>query len=130
MTGVHLNLISGILTRGESEARAACGIDGNRPLVSSKWLGRTETAFGLVDHLQMMDADHIRTYDVAPNGALVAATIADLDGTIRLKNWATALLPALPEEDMFSETSLGRSVAPEPMVTDASAADLTIALRK
>jgi hypothetical protein len=123
LTGSHLNLMTGVITRGSSEAKSACGINANPDLVSGKWLGVEQSRFGPVDRLELTDSEHVRGYDVASNGALVASTIADLDGTMRLRTWATALLPTLPEQDIFSEASLARQVASDAMISNETIQD-------
>ncbi len=67
---------------------------------------------GPAKRVMMTDPDNIRTYDVVNNGALIAATIADLDGTMRVDNSAVALLPSVPDGDIFSAESLRASVVP------------------
>ena len=109
MKGAHLKLATGKTSTDEWVAKAACGINANRPILKSKFLGQVGTPFGPAQRIRMTDQDNIRTYDVVKSGALVAQTIADLDGTMRVENVATELLATVPEGDIFSETSLQSS---------------------
>ena len=61
----------------------------------------------------MTDAESIRTYDVVESGALIAATISDLDGTMRVDNFAVDYKTAIPKIDIFSTESLRTTVVPD-----------------
>jgi hypothetical protein len=111
--GTYFEVETGKSGTNAQVARAACGISGMKPIRSAEWTGRGKSRFGHVDRLRVTDDDNIRTYDIADNGAIVAGTIADLDGTMRLDSFALNLLSTLPSEDIFSMESLQRSVVPE-----------------
>ena len=113
MTGSHLSLVTGEVVTGPTVAKAACGIDANRINRASEWLRQVKGRFGMVDQLRLTDDSEIRTYSVAANGAIVAETISDRDGTRRLENRAVAVLPTVPSGDIFSDASLHRSVVPD-----------------
>lgn len=113
MTGTHLKVAKGVRSSDAWIAKAACGINANKPISSSEWLGRVDTKFGAVDRVKLVDGDNIRTYDVADSGALVGATIADLDGTLRLTSKAVELLPSVANERVFAPSSLGTSAVPD-----------------
>jgi hypothetical protein len=111
--GSWLNVDTGETATNAQAARVACGISSAAPLRSDEFVSRGKSRFGPVDRIRVTDDEVIRTYDVADNGALVAATISDLNGTLRLENWAVDLRPTLPSEDIFSKESLQRSVVPD-----------------
>ena len=123
MTAILLSLPDGKKSTDPNIAKAACGIATVEPLESTEWLGRHETDLGQVDRIRVTVSDTVRTYDVLDNGALVAATYADEDGTVHLENRTLALLDTAPE-DIFSEASLERSAVPEKFkAAPANAAD-------
>jgi hypothetical protein len=113
LNGTYLDLESGQTFSNSQIAKVACGISSTKPILSAKWLERISSRFGPLDRIKVTDDNVIRTYDIADNGVLVNATISDLDGTLQLKNWAVDLVPSLPENEIFSEASLARSVVPE-----------------
>lgn len=112
MTGTHLDLRSGERTSGAHVARAACGIHANSRILSAAVVGTSDSdRFGPVVHLEIVDPGAVRTYAVAANGALVAATISDHSGhrdlaaeAVRLENEVRA--------DIFSSESLDDSAVP------------------
>ena len=112
MTGTRHNLVTGEMTTGAQVAREACGIQANSEILSAEIKGRRTTRFGPVTHIVIRDPEHIRTYDVADSGALLAATISDIDGKRKLTNWAVRYLPSV-KGDVFSPRSLSRSVVPD-----------------
>jgi hypothetical protein len=109
MTGAHLQVSTGAIDRGGEYARTACGIDQGE-ILHSRWVGRLQTDFGAADAILLSRSDGDRTYAVTDNGALIAETISDEAGELRLINHAVALLPSLPSTDIFSEDSLRNSV--------------------
>src|SRR6185295_8788282 len=111
--GTYLDVDSGETTTNAQAARVACGVSAAKPIRSTEWLGRSKSRFGPVDHIRVTDDESIRAYDVADNGALVGGSIADPDGTVRLKLLQVEMLATLPGEDIFSKESLQRSVVPE-----------------
>lgn len=112
MTGTYVQMGSAKLISGAAVARAACGVQANTPIQSARVAGKRETRFGPVTHLIVVDADHVRTYDVAANGALLGATISDRDGNWKLINRAVSFTADVPP-DIFSAESLGKSAVPE-----------------
>ena len=111
--GTYLEVETGETGTNAQVARVACGISAARPIRSAEWITRVNSRFGPIDRIRVTDDKVIRTYDVADNGALVSGTISDLDGTLRLDNFALDLLSTLPSEDIFSKESLQRSVVPD-----------------
>jgi hypothetical protein len=111
--GTYFEVDTGETGTNAQVARVACGISSARPIQSTEWLARVKSRFGSVDRIRVTDDKVIRTYEVADNGALVAGRIADLDGTLRVDNFALDLLATVPDGDIFSKESLQRSVVPE-----------------
>jgi len=112
MTGTYVQMGSARTVTGAAVARAACGVQANTPIQSARVAGQRETRFGPATRLIVVDADDIRTYDVAANGALVGATISGRDGNWKLVSWAVSLGRDVPP-DIFSVESLGKSAVPE-----------------
>ena len=111
-TGTWLNVQTGERISSPRVAKAACGVNANATVSSTRFLGEMRGRFGLVDRVELTDKDGIRTYDIDRAGAIVAGTITGIDGTHYLRAVATALLPRA-DDDIFSEQSLSRSAVPE-----------------
>lgn len=112
LEGWHLDIRSGSVSKGESVARAACGIHANSAILRKTYEGRLDTDFGASEHLTIYDPGHVRTYLVADNGALLGATISDLRGTLLLENWAVELVDTV-RPGIFSPESLNLSAVPD-----------------
>lgn len=112
MTGTYLSVETGKKFTGPQVARAACGIQANSAILSASVTGKIKTRFGVATNLRIVDAQNVRTYSVAENGALVGATISDLSGKLLLSNEVIALEGTAPT-DIFAPDSLDRSVVPE-----------------
>ena len=130
LSGTHLFLPTGERSSEEWIAKAACGINANKPIASSEWLGRVDTPFGPADRVKLVDGDSIRTYDVADNGALVAGTISDLDGTMRVVNTAVELRPRVADMGIFAPSSLNRSAVPDRIKITMTAEPASIEVRR
>jgi len=113
MKGTALDLATMKLDESDWVAKAACGINANNPIVSSQYIGPIISRFGSAKRVRMTDAESIRTYDVVESGALIAATISDLDGTMRVDNFAVDYKTAIPKIDIFSTESLRTTVVPD-----------------
>ena len=111
MTGTYLRLGTGKTTEGPAVARAACGIQANSQVLESRITGSSTGRFGVTHSVLVRDPTNVRTYEVAANGALVAATIDDLESNRLLKSFAIELSPTAPE-DIFTVESLSRSAVP------------------
>lgn len=111
MTGTYVEISTGKMITGARVARAACGINANMPILAARIGRKQQSRFGPVVRVAVVDSDNVRTYDVAENGALLAATISDRKGNRLLTNWAVSYLPDV-EGDVFSDASLARSVVP------------------
>lgn len=112
----HLDVRTGAVSTSPSLAAAACGVDANRKLMAKQFLGReTGGRYGPVSRIAVEDDGNRRTYDVLDDGAIIAATIRDNveDETERLNSAALSYSHRLPEADIFSTASLGRSVVTE-----------------
>ncbi|MDE1914995.1 MAG: hypothetical protein KGJ57_05085 [Sphingomonadales bacterium] len=115
MKGIDLSLENGRIVSGPAVAKAACGINANRAIRSSEYLGRQQGRLGEFDRVRLTDAGDVRTYDVTSDGVILGATYANVDKPqdVTLTMASTALDHALPDADMFSPESLGHSVVPE-----------------
>lgn len=111
MTGTYVEIPTGKIVTGAQVARAACGINANKPILAARLGGKRQSRFGAVVRVAVVDSDNVRTYDVAENGALLAATMSDRKGNRLLTTWAVSYSPHVPA-DIFSEASLARSVVP------------------
>lgn len=114
-TGVMVNVATGERLDGPRIAGAACGIQSNSPILSMELLGNRLGRHGAADVLKIVDPENERFYGVDPNGVLVASEIFARvgDNPFCLQSEAVAVEPGLPEEDIFTEASLARSVVPE-----------------
>jgi hypothetical protein len=81
-------------------------------MLSASFDGRTTGPFGSVEHITVRDPEHVRTYEIAENGAIVGATIEQEDGSILLESRAVALEATAPG-DAFTQKSLERSFVAE-----------------
>jgi hypothetical protein len=112
MTGTYLQVETGEIVQGPNIARAACGIQSNSKVLEARITGERDSKFGKTRTVWIRDPDSIRTYDIAENGALVAATIDDLESNHLLKAYAIELVGTVPS-GIFEQGSLARSVVPE-----------------
>lgn len=112
-TGAMIDVDSGRIESNSAIAGAACGINSNFPIRNLEWLGRTETRFGTVDRLRVVDPEDERIYAVSRAGVLVASEVFPRGkGTGScLQSEPLAVEKTLPARDMFSEASLSRSFA-------------------
>ena len=115
MKGIDLSLETGQIISGPAVAKNACGINASRPIRSSEYLGRQQGRLGDFDRVRLTDAGDVRTYDVSSDGVILGATYASVDKpeALTLTMASTGLDHALPDADMFSPESLGRSMVPE-----------------
>jgi hypothetical protein len=93
-TGTALNLATGQRSSGPQYAKAACGVNANIPILSDKY--------------------QIREYSILANGVLAEAKITERGPPkkLRLTNCPILVTKKLPEHDIFSIESLGKSVVP------------------
>jgi hypothetical protein len=115
MKGIDLSLETGQIVSGPAVAKAACGINANRPIRQSEYLGRLQSKLGEFDRVRLTDAGDVRTYDVSSDGVILGVTYANVDKPqdLTLTMASTGLDHALPDADMFSPESLGHSVVPD-----------------
>ncbi|MBO9708638.1 MAG: hypothetical protein J7521_10525 [Caulobacter sp.] len=116
-TGVARNVDTGQVYRGPQIARAACGINTNKPFLEAQSLGAVQTPFGPADRVRLVDPDNVRTYDISPQGVILASTFEG-KGSAKARAWslkarAVAVLDALPDPEMFDEASLEKSYVPD-----------------
>lgn len=111
MSGTYLDIGKVEVIEEPGVARAACGVQANSAILSARLGGKRQTRFGPTTHLVVIDEQNVRTYDVAPDGALLGATIAGRDGTKKLEMRAIYYAAKVPD-GIFSVSSLGRSAVP------------------
>lgn len=113
MTGAALNLETGQIDRREWTAKAACGIQSLSNPLEERWLGSVETTFGVADRVKISDDVSTRTYQVLKNGAIVASTYLPKLGANETSSNAVEVSAELPDQEIFSESSLHSSFVPE-----------------
>jgi hypothetical protein len=113
-TGTALNLATGQRSSGPQYAKAACGVNANIPILSSRFLGKIKTKFGSAEKIEITDKYQIREYSILANGVLAEAKITERGPPkkLRLTNCPILVTKKLPEHDIFSIESLGKSVVP------------------
>ncbi|PVM84075.1 hypothetical protein DDF62_24060 [Caulobacter radicis] len=114
-TGKTLTIATGEILAGPEYARAACGVNSNRPILEKAYVGSRGTPTGRVDRIRLTDAGLIRIYDIDQNGVIVGTTFK-----LRHENNRTVLSMLkvvvegdLPATDIFDHASLQRSVVPD-----------------
>jgi cysteine synthase len=112
MTGTQYIVETGERLSGIEIAKAACGIQANSKIVSARKLGTRKTSFGKATIIEIIDPSERRTYDISDEGILLGQTISDKGkgGHLWVSNKAMEVLRELPDDDIFSEKSLERSV--------------------
>lgn len=110
-----LEIASGSTHRHAWIANAICGIRSDRIVHSLEWVGRKDSRFGPVDSIRLTDLLNERFYAVDPAGIIVATEYFSRDPGLKgcVQTEPTAIEKELPEADIFSVESLGRSVVPE-----------------
>jgi hypothetical protein len=116
----HLDIATGLVTLSDGIAAVACGIWTGDVVHSAEMTGTRPSEFGSLQLLKITTYASARTYEVAPNGAIVGETITDQNGKLRLITRAISLSEQLPPGDIFSEASLARSVVPDELKMKAS----------
>lgn len=116
----HLNIATRTVTYNDALSNGACGIYIGDIVRNAKMTGSRMSPFGNLQKLKIETYAATRTYEVAPDGAIVAETIADQNGKLRLLMKAISLSEQLPEGDLFSEASLARSAVSDELQKKAS----------
>jgi hypothetical protein len=99
-----------------------------------EWLERTDSRFGPLDKIRITDAADVRLYAVNAQGVIVSSDQFPRTASLRycVLTRAVAVADQLPEDDIFSEASLERSVVPprfrSPVEEDQS--DLQLSSRR
>lgn len=108
LTGTMLNVTTGEIRRGPEIARAACGIQSNAKIISARRVGDVKVGNVAAIKIEVRDPVNVRTYSIAGNGALVAATVVGPDGALLLDGRLIALRNDVPP-GIFTESSLSKS---------------------
>ena len=116
-TGWAMSLLTGDLDHGPQVAAAACGINTNASLATLTLTGPVATPFGPAEQVRVTDDQHIREYDVSPEGILLATTYVQnaAGGQPLISTRAFRIDRTLPQGDMFNVLSLSRSFVSEDM---------------
>jgi len=118
-TGTYFSVESRKVFESPGVAGAACGVNANAKILAARTDGRRHTAFGPATRLIVTDDNAIRTYDIAPDGAILGATISARDGRIQLVSRAVYYKAKVPT-GIFSVVSLAQSAVPEAWQKSAS----------
>jgi hypothetical protein len=114
-TGTALFLASGETITGAKVAAVDCGISTSELILASEWLGTVQTSFGRADRVRLTVGETVRTYDVGQDGVLLREVIASKAprGQVEVEATAFAVLPTLPDANMFDAASIQRSYVPD-----------------
>ncbi|WP_309602044.1 hypothetical protein [Sphingomonas sp.] len=98
---------------GPKIARRYCGIDSDRRVRATRWVGQKQGQFGLVDEVEVVDEDGTFTYLVTVGGEVVGVT-----GRLRGSSTTIVAEPmsfdrTVPPGDLFSRLSLASSRVPK-----------------
>jgi hypothetical protein len=107
-SGMLLEVETGRTTEGPEVAATACGIDNSQPFIEASLVGESKGKWGTVTNLRIRTADMFRTYAIEPRGIIVAETISDPDGQLRLTMKAREIRNWVPR-DIFTVGSLQQS---------------------
>jgi hypothetical protein len=114
LTGVAISLQTGETIEGPAVARAGCGINTNKPMISAELRGAVKTEFGSTERVRVTDAEHVREYDVSEDGILLQSTYREgsANGRLSIAGFAVGLERRVSSPDMFSRASLSPSFVP------------------
>jgi len=94
---------------GRKIAERYCGIDADRKIRSTRWLGQKDSKFGLVDELRVVDEDGTFTYQVTAAGEVVGVTSVFRGSTVAVVAEPMSFEHNVPAGDLFTRTSLATS---------------------
>src|SRR5688500_15961943 len=75
--GTQLDLQTGKIDHDLRIAMGVCGVNANVDILSLEYLGPVNGPNGPAERVKLVDERHVRTYDIAANGALVRTTYHD-----------------------------------------------------
>ena len=117
----HLNIATGVITHNDAISGAACGVYTGDGVRSAEITEARNSPHGLLQKLKIETVGGLtRTYEVAPNGAILSESITDPAGKLRLVMTAISVSDQVPTGDLFSEPSLAKSVVPLELKEQAS----------
>jgi hypothetical protein len=108
---------------GAKIAKQYCGINADRDVLSSVWLGQKEGKFGEVDEIRIVDRDGTSTYQVTADGIVVGITTGEPGTNYVAVVEPIALERDLPSGDVFSRKSLASSFVPKVIQSQGSRPD-------
>lgn len=94
---------------GAKIAKAYCGIGSELGIVSSRYLGQTESKFGLLDKVRIADRDGVHVYLVASGGEILGVSSNYQGSKYTVIAEPTSFERSLPAGDLFSRKSLTSS---------------------
>ena len=108
---------------GKKVAQAHCGVNSDRRVRSTRWLGEKDGKFGRVDEVEIVDEDGTFTYQVGADGALLGV-MSRMRGSQKI----TVAEPmkferTVPSGDIFSRLSLANSKVPKQAQSRAARAE-------
>lgn len=122
-TSFYLSIGRNDYESGKKIAKTYCGIDTDRKIRSTRWLGQKSSNFGLVDEVEIIDEDGTFTYQIAPAGELVGVTTSWRGSKDTVVVEPMSVEYAVPAGDLFSRMSLANSKVPKAIQSRASRAD-------
>lgn len=94
---------------GPKIVKAHCGIDSELGIVSSRYLGQTESKFGLLDIVRVADRDGVHIYRVTSGGEIVGVSSNYQGSKYTIIAEPMSFDRSLPAGDLFSRRSLTSS---------------------
>ena len=94
---------------GPKIAKAYCGIDSELGIVSSRYLGQTESKFGMLDKITVADRDGTHIYLVTSGGEIVGVSSNYQGSKYTIIAEPMSFDRSLPAGDLFSRKSLTSS---------------------
>lgn len=94
---------------GTKVAKRYCGIDADRKVISTRWLGRKDGNFGPVDEIQVVDKDGTSLYQVTESGVVVRVHTTSRESDVTVAVEPISFEFSVPNGDLFSRKSLGTS---------------------
>jgi hypothetical protein len=112
--GYFHDVATGQTTDAPNAYRGSCGIYDAPDVSEIIKLDSISSDNRQLDQIKITDAKFIRQYAIDSDGVIVGSDWTAKDGSAApcVKTRAIAVIPILPEKDIFSEVSLARSVVP------------------
>ncbi len=122
-TSFYLSIGRSDYESGKKIAQRYCGIDTDRKIRSTRWLGQKPSKFGTIDEVEIVDEDGMFVYQIAPAGELVGVKTSWRGSKDTVLVEPMLIEYGLPSGDLFSRMSLANSKVPKTIQSRASRAD-------